>query len=136
MTPLDEALALLRDCEDNAAIGEPDWGVIEQRIRALRTRIANESAAAQDNKARQVSTDALDKAPSSGSLPNTSGPASAAPTPLTDEHTYTVPQYDDLQVVEGLTEVVPADFARDLERKLAEARAQGQKPAQAVDRED
>lgn len=59
-------------------------------------------------------------------------PAPAAPTPLTDAEEALVQEFSD----HWKEKLVRSNFARDLERKLAEARAQGQKPAQAVDRED
>ena len=47
----------------------------------------------------------------------------AAETPRTDANAFVVSSRNELRVVEGLGEVVAADFARQLERELAQARA-------------
>ncbi len=121
MTPLDEALALLRESLDAIEEIHTDRCSAWCGYRELRTNIRAflESAAAQDNKASTASTGAEPMAPSSGSLPNTPGPASATPTPLTDAMIQPLPGRD--CVTGEPIDVVHADDCRDLERKLVEA---------------
>ena len=54
-------------------------------------------------------------------------------TPRTDERIFTVPEYDDLRVIDGMHHVVSAAFARQLERELSEERAAKERMQKALE---